>query len=160
MLSLEKCFAEVRIPGSLLGRISYIIWCISISAYSLGSFAKLVQAYLAVHYDYMAEAVMVTGQVGFQSLFMTRFGWNDRVRYLFVALTVSMVGSLMLLPLLIVSYFGTLSALCATIYFFVVVGIIFIIHHQLIVTNSLPTALSFTWVLYRLLLLLFVTVPR
>ena len=113
-----------------------------------------------VHYDYMAEAVMVAAQVLFQWLFMTRCGWNDRIRYLFVALTASMIGSLLLLPLVIMSHLATVSALSATIYFFVVVGIIFMIHHRLIVINALPTALSFTWVLYRLLLLLFVTVPR
>ncbi len=160
MFTLERHLAAVGIPQSSLLRLLYIIWCIGISAYSLGSFAQLVQRYLAVPYDYKTEGLMVAAQVGFQWLFMARSNWGERVRYLFIALTVSMVGSLMLLPLLIYSSLSTISAMSATAYFFIVVGIIFVIHHRLIASNSLPKILSCTWVLYRLLLLLFVLVPR
>ena len=160
MFTLEKFFKKIRIPRSLLLRIAYISWCVGLSAYSLGSFVQIIQSYLAVHYDYKTEGIMVIAQVGFQWLFLTRSSWEERVRYLFIALTVSMVGSLMLLPLLLYNSFSTVSAVSATAYFFVVVGIIFIFHHRLIMRNSLPKILSCTWVLYRFLLLLFVLVPR
>lgn len=160
MFPLERYITAVRTPRNSLLRLVYIIWCVGISAYSLGSFVQLVQRYLSVHYDYKTEGVMVAAQVGFQWLFMNRSSWEERVRYMFIALTVSMVGSLMLFPLLIYNSFSSVSALRATAYFFVVVGIIFIMHHRLIVRNALPKSLSCTWVLYRLLLLFFVLVPH
>ena len=160
MFTLENCLAKIGIPQSLLLRSGYIIWCVGISAYSLGSFVEIVQSYLAVHYDYTTEGIMVVAQVGFQWLFMFRSSWEERVRYLFVALTVSMIGSLLLLPLLLQNSLSSVSAAGATSYFLVVVGIIWRIHHRLIIRNSLPPMLSCTWVLYRFLLLLFVLVPR
>ena len=160
MFSLENCLEKIRIPRSLLLRIAYVSWCVGLSAYSLGSFVQIIQSYLEVHYDYKSEGIMVITQVGFQWLFMTRSSWEERVRYLFITLTVSMVGSLLLLPLILQNRFLPVPAASATAYFFVVVGIIFIIHHRLIIRNSLPRILSCTWVLYRFLLLLFVLVPR
>ena len=160
MFTLENCLAKIRVPRSLFLRIPYIIWCVGISAYSLGLFVQIIQSYLAIHYDYKTEGIMVVGQVGFQWLFMIRSSWEVRVRYLFIAFTVSMVGSLTLLPLLLYNSLSPISAASATVYFFVVVGVIFTIHHRLIIRNSLPKILSCTWVLYRFLLLLFVLVPR
>ena len=160
MLTLEKYFIESKIAPSPLLCFAYIVWCVGISAYSLGSFMRIVQEYLAVHYSYKTEAFMVLAQVGFQWLFMTRSSWSERVRYMFIALSVSMFGSMILLPLLFYHNFLAVSEEIATAYFFAVVGVIFLIHHRLITRSSLPKILSCTWVLYRLLLLLFVLVQR
>lgn len=159
MFTMEDYLTRVKIPQSLLLRVTYVTWCVGISAYSLGSFVQIIERHLRIHYDYKTEAIMVVAQVGFQWLFMTRSSWEERVRYMFIALSVSMVGSLMLLPLLFCSSFWSISAVTATAYFFVVVGIIFVIHHRIIISNSLPKTLSGTWVLYRILLLIYVLVP-
>lgn len=160
MFMLESCLAAVKMPRSSLLFIAYSAWCIGVSAFSLSFFVQIVERYLAVSYDYKSEAVFVTAQVGFQWLFMMRSNWEERVRYMFIALTVSMMGSLMLLPLLLCHSYRSVSALTATVYFFVVVSIIFAIHYRLIVRNSLPRILSRTWVLYRVLLLCLVLIPR
>jgi len=160
MLTVEGYLVKVTIPRTLLLRIVYLVWCVGISAYTLGSFTEIVEPYLAVRYDYKREAIMVAGQVVFQWIFMSKSSTEERMRYMFIALTVSMIGSLMLLPLVLCDRLATVSALTATAYFLVVVGLIFGLHYQLVMRNSLPSILCYTWVLYRSFLLLFVLVPR
>ena len=103
---------------------------------------------------------MVMGQVGFQWLFMAKCSWLERKVYALIAITVSMIGSLLLLPLIAYNQIFTVSALEATAYFFVVVGIIFVVHHLFLTRQKLPIFLTFTWVVYRLLLLIYVVFPR
>lgn len=148
------------ISQNILLNITYLIWCIGLSSFTLNAFTQMIPNYLAVHYDYKLEMIMVTGQVGFQWLFMQDSSWLQRYRYMFIALTVSMTGALMLIPLLIYNWMVPISPITALIYFFCVVFAIFIIHHTLIKKESLPPRLTLTWVLYRCLLLAFVTFPR
>jgi hypothetical protein len=140
--------------------IAYLCFCVVISGFALGSFAKIIQEYLTTTYDYSSEGIMVIGQVAFQWLFMGRTTWLERKRYALIALGVSMIGSFLLLPLIAYHNIFTVSALFATVYFFTVVGIIFAIHHSLIRTEKLPTILTYTWVLYRILLLVYLVFPR
>lgn len=140
--------------------VLYVFWCIGISSFALSSFAKIIQEYLAIQYDYSSEALMVMGQVGFQWLFMAKCSWLERKVYALIAITVSMIGSLLLLPLIAYNQIFTVSALEATAYFFVVVGIIFVVHHLFLTRQKLPIFLTFTWVGYRLLLLIYVVFPR
>jgi hypothetical protein len=139
--------------------VLYVFWCIGISSFALGSFATIIQEYLAIQYDYSAEALMVMGQVGFQWLFMAKCSWLERKGYAIIALTVSMIGSLLILPLVAYHNFFTTSSVWATVYFFIVVGVIFVIHHRLVVRKKLPTILTYTWVLYRLSLLIYLVFP-
>ncbi len=159
MRALEELLVNVEKTPSLLLRAVYLMGCVGVSAYALGSFVEIIQAYVAIDYDYRTEGIVVISQVGFQWLFMTRSTWRERIRYMYVALTVSMIGSLMLVPLLVLHSIAGTSTVFAVGYFFLVVGVIFLIHHRLIIRNSLPTILSGTWVLYRLLLLAFVLPP-
>ena len=138
----------------------YLAWCVGISAFALGSFAKIIQGYLAVRYDYGTELLMVAGQVGFQWIFMGNTSWVARRTYAIVALSVSMIGSVLLLPLIVIHGVSAVSPLFATVWFFAVVGVIFVVHHGLVVRCKLPGRLTVTWVIYRLLLLAYVLVPR
>lgn len=145
---------------SSLALFAYLCFCVAISGFALGSFAKIIQEYLAVDYNYRTETLMVIGQVVFQWLFMRKSSWSDRKKYAVIALAISMLGSLLLLPLLAYSSIYGVSETVAVAYFFCVVGIIFLAHHKLIKDERLPTVLTFTWVLYRLLLLAYLITPR
>ena len=140
--------------------IVYLCFCVAISGFILGSFAKIVQEYLTTTYDYRTEGLMVLGQVVFQWLFMGKASWLERKKYGIIALTVSMIGSLLLFPLIAYHNIFTVSVLFATVYFFAVVAFIFVIHHSFISTEKLPTILTYTWVLYRILLLVYLVLPR
>lgn len=143
-----------------LGLGLYLALTVVASGFALGSFAKIIQPYLAVAYDYRTEALMVCGQVLFQWLFMVRSSWPERKTYAVIALTISGLGSVLLFPLLAYAAIWGAPAAAALVYFFGVVAIIFIAHHRLIRRERLPLILAATWVLYRLLLLAYLTFPR
>jgi len=139
---------------------AYLCLCVAISGFALGSFAKIVEEYLTIGYEYSTEVLVVLGQVVFQWLVMSKASWPDKKTYAILALTVSMIGSLLLLPLIAYHLIFEVAPMWATAYFFTVVGVIFIIHHRLIVREQLPLILTCTWVLYRLLLLVYLVFPR
>ncbi len=138
----------------------YLTFCIFISSYSLSSFAYIIRDYLHVSYDYWKEIIMVVGQVGFQWLFMANSSWTQRYTYMIIALSVSMVGSIMLLPLIFYSFSSEVSPMVAGFYFILVVLSIFLLHRVLVKKQGLPLHLTYTWILYRLFLLLYLFYPR
>lgn len=138
----------------------YMVVAIGVSAFTLASFAKLIPSYLAVGYDYRTEALMVSGQVFFQWMFMGRHSWPQRGKYAVIALTISLLGSILLFPLLAYSAILAVSQPLAVAYFLAVVAIIFAAHHHLVKAEGLPAVLAVTWVLYRLLFLAYLTIPR
>lgn len=156
MLSLLRRL--LALPPLALGL--YLALTVVASGFALGSFAKLIQPYLVVAYDYRTEALMVCGQVVFQWLFMVRCSWPERKTYAVIALTISGLGSFLLFPLLAYAAIWGAQAAAALAYFSGVVAIIFVAHHRLIRRERLPNILTATWVLYRLLLLAYLTLPR
>lgn len=140
--------------------ILFLLSCVLFSAYALSSFAKIIQSYLAVEYSFTTELVLVMGQVPFQWLFIWKRPWKDKVNYMTIALGVSGFGSLLLFPLLVLEYFLVIDPIYATSYFFFVVGVIFVIHCLLIFIQGLPKILTISWVIYRILILVYVLVPR
>jgi len=82
-----------------------------------------------------------------------------RKKYAVIALSVSMIGSVLLTPLLAYGRIVGVSEIPAIGYFSGVVAIIFLTHHKLIKQATLPTVLTLTWVLYRILLLVYLIIP-
>jgi len=160
MQTVEDRIAKLEIRNSLLQQVTYLVLCVVIAAYSLSSFVEIIREYVAIRYSYRDEALFVVGQVGFQWLFMRYSSWAERKRYMFIALTISMIGAVLLWPLLICYRVLPLPVVGAISYFVLVVCVIFVMHHRLIIANSLPRILTGTWILYRLLLLLFIVSPR
>lgn len=124
-------------------------------ATSLSTFAVIIQDHLRVHYDLWFELGMVTGQVAFQWLMMWRRTWTERARYAFVLIGVSLVGAALLWPMLAWHLWVTgLSQLAVTLWFFGVVGVMFLVHMWLVKREKLPLFLCASWVVYRLLILI------
>jgi hypothetical protein len=138
----------------------YLSICAGVSALALSSFANLVQEFLAIPYGFVSELTIVLAQVPFQWAFMYSTSRRAKRDYMVVALSVSMAGSLLLIPLLILNALAAVSALLAVGYFTLVVGTIFVIHFKCIVALRLPKILTMSWVFYRILLLIYVLTPR
>lgn len=148
----------LSLPRPLLSL--YLLFCVLASSWTLSSFARMPLSHLPLRQSFGTEWVMVTGQVLFQWLFMSPTNWTSKKNYMIIALSVSMIGSLLLLPFLLVHTLYTTSTASAICYFFVVVAIIFLIHHQLIKKLVLPKILSLTWVIYRFILLIYILTPE
>jgi len=138
----------------------YVTCCIGGSGFALGSFVQIVEPFLAVRYDYWMEVFFVLAQVPFQWIFMRCSSWRFRWRYALLALSVSLVGSIALLPLLFYHHRFGVSPSGATLYFFGVVAVILVLHAFAIAHERLPRILTVTWVVYRLGILAFLLIPR
>ena len=103
---------------------------------------------------------MVILQVPFQWLFMLKNSWREKIVYLFIALSVSLIGSILLLPIIGMSYLLVIPNPVAIGYFFLVVAIIFLVHFLFISKEKLPAVLGITWIAYRCLILAYVLIPR
>ncbi|GHN02938.1 hypothetical protein WSM22_44270 [Cytophagales bacterium WSM2-2] len=129
-------------------------------------FAWLVTSFVLVHYFRLAapviqesgfarEFMVCAGQLVFQGAFVFQARKDRLVHYFGNMMTVSLMGALALSPVLLLKeiinspwvYIG---------YFMVVVGFMFFEHKRRVRILNLPVLISFTWILYRFIVLPFI----
>lgn len=137
-------------------RLLIMLGCIIFTAFTLSQFSQLIQSFLAIPYDWKLELALVTGQLVFQFPFLYRKPFAVKLVYFENMLMVSLIGSLLLIPLLLVNHFYTLPIEVNVIYFALVVATLFFEHRRRIKQLQLPEYLCYTWILYRLLILPFI----
>lgn len=133
-----------------------IVACIVITAFTLSKYAKLIQHLLSIEYNWQFEIRMVLGMLIFQYPFIHKKTWSIKLDYFFKMLLASLVGSAMLWPLLLANSYVHFSDTINIIYFFAVVTIMFFIHKNIVTKMKLPFYLSYTYILYRFIILLFI----
>jgi hypothetical protein len=99
---------------------------------------------------------MVTGMLGFQYPFIYQKKWDVKLDYFFKMLLVSLLGSIMLWPLLFANQHAILHDIINIGYFFTIVTIMFFVHKKIVTKMPLPFYLSYTYILYRFIVLLFI----
>ncbi len=137
-------------------KIAAIFICIGTTAFTLSQYAKLIQHLLKINYNWQFELFMVLGMLVFQYPFIYKKERMLKLNYYYNMLLVSLLGSLLLWPLIITNYFYTCSNTVNVIYFFTVVAIMFFKHKQRVAKLLLPVYISYTWVLYRFIILIFI----
>lgn len=146
----------MKINKQLVGYSVVMLISIGITAYTLSQFTILIQSLLSIAYDWKIEIAIVTGQLIFQLPFI----WNrtnvEIIRYHYNMLLISLMGSILLWPMIILNEFHTQSQFVTILYFFTVVSIMFLVHAYRVKKLELPTYLCYTWVLYRLIILPFI----
>ncbi|MFD1601500.1 hypothetical protein ACFSJW_15765 [Flavobacterium artemisiae] len=99
------------------------------------------------------ELIVAFGQIVFQSLFLFKFDKQTILNYAGNLMTVSLMGSLILMPILILSQFMQLPQMIILGWFAGTVLIMFLEHFRRIKILKLPFYLSFTWIIYRIIAL-------
>ncbi len=134
-------------------RIAYLIFAIAITATILFKCAEIIPHYVQPNFG--KELILASGQLFFQSLFLLKEDKITRLTYLGNLMTVSLFGSLLLAPLLLLNYFIALNEVTILIWFGIVVFIMFAEHYRRIQLLQLPKYLCLTWIAYRMLALPF-----
>ncbi|WP_462221462.1 hypothetical protein, partial [Ferruginibacter sp.] len=124
--------------------------------FTLSRYAILVQHLIKIKYNWQFELFMVLGMLFFQYPFIYKNTWKLKLEYYFNMLLVSLMGAVLLWPLLIVNYFDACVDPVNIIYFFAVVWVMFWEHKRIVVKLSLPVFISYTWLLYRFIILIFI----
>lgn len=99
------------------------------------------------------EIILAFGQILFQSLFLLNFDKKTILNYAGNIMTVSLMGSLILIPMLLLNQFVNLPEILVLGWFGITVFIMFSEHVRRIKVLKLPFYLSYTWILYRILAL-------
>ncbi|MEO8239766.1 MAG: hypothetical protein ABI793_16020 [Flavobacterium sp.] len=102
------------------------------------------------------EFLMTLGQIVFQSLFLLKFDKKTFLNYAGNLMTVSLMGSLLLLPILALQTVINVSGNIILIWFGITAFIMFIEHFRRIKILELPAYLCITWVMYRIIVLLLI----
>jgi hypothetical protein len=146
----------MKIHKQLSGYIVVMLISIGITTYTLSTFSILIQSLLSIPYDWKVEMAIVTGQLIFQLPFVWTRTKFEIIRYHYNMLLISLMGSILLWPIIVINAFYVQSDLVNLIYFFSVVSIMFLVHVYRITKLELPTYLCYTWVLYRFIILPFI----
>jgi len=137
-------------------RLLYMMLAVWATAYTLSIYAPLLQQFITVTYSFKFELAMVLGQLVFQSVFIFRKPFAVKFLYAFHLLTVSLLGSLLLWVVICLKQVVYLNAYVCLGYFLLVVGFMFFEHRRRLNVLKLPLFLSYTWLLYRSLILIFI----
>jgi hypothetical protein len=136
-------------------RLLYILFASLVTVLILFNFSESIN--LLPQSSIGRETVLTLGQIVFQSLFLVNYNKKDRLNYIGNLMTVSLMGSLLLIPLLLINSIVNLSEWILLISFGGVVLTMFIEHYRRIKLLQFPYYLSYTWVLYRTLVLIIIT---
>jgi Ca2+/Na+ antiporter len=137
-------------------KIAVSLVSIIVTAFTLSRYALLIQHLLKIQYNWLFELCMVIGMLFFQFPFIYKKSSAVKLDYYFNLLLVSLMGAFLLWPLLILNRFYACNDMTNIIYFFAVVLLMFFEHKRRVAALSLPVFISYTWVLYRLIILIFI----
>ncbi len=135
-------------------RFLYIIFATIITTLILFKFSNSIT--VLPKSTIQREFVLAFGQIIFQSLFLMKLNTKKIINYIGNLMTVSLMGSLILIPILIINSFVNLSQFVLLTGFGLIVLLMFLEHSRRVKLLELPFYLSYTWVLYRIIALLII----
>ncbi|RQO37584.1 hypothetical protein DBR39_11875 [Chryseobacterium sp. KBW03] len=125
-------------------RIAYISFVVIFSAYILSEFSGKLN--LNLEKNFLREFAVCLGQILWQTIFLKTYVKDKIWDYLGNMMTVSLIGTLLLIPVLMTSF----TSVFYMIYFGIVVLIMFLEHIRrcrILKLNFLPTI---SWILFRI----------
>ncbi len=133
-------------------RFLYIFTATLITTLVLFEFSKAITTIATS--SIQQELIITFSQILFQYLFLTKIKTKSFINYIGNLMTVSLMGSLLLILLLALNSIMNLSQKGLLIGFSLTVLFMFFEHRRRVKILALPKYLSYTWVLYRLIVLL------
>jgi len=142
------------IPTLHLGyRWSYIIFAWVVSSFILSRYTPLLSDFLPPGND-AREYIICAGQIIFQGITVSFIRRDRVIHYLGNMMTISLAGSLLLIPGLVFYHFNLIhNSFVFLGWFGFVVSLMFIEHVRRTSILDIPISGSISWVIYRLLIL-------
>ncbi|WP_445710107.1 DCC1-like thiol-disulfide oxidoreductase family protein [Flavobacterium sp.] len=135
-------------------RLLYIVFASLFTAIVLFQYAEMI--ILLPKGNFTRELVLAVGQMGFQFLFILKLSKQKQLNYIGNLVTVSVIGSLMLLPILLLNQFLLINEYVILSWFGLTVNLMILEHYRRVSLLQLPKFLTLTWILYRIIALLFI----
>ncbi|WP_297332697.1 hypothetical protein [Flavobacterium sp.] len=137
-------------------RVAFILFATIVTAVTLFSYTALLPIPKG---GFGREVILAAGQLGFQLIFLYKLDNKTILNYLGNVMTVSLAGSIVLLPILLINSFITLPETINLAWFGITVTFMFAEHYRRIKILELPPYLCFTWAAYRLIALAIILNP-
>lgn len=155
---------KVIIPAKSLGndctptlnvkyRIVYILFIAVFSSLTIYNYSASINQMMGWKSNIYRELIMCFGQIIWQAIFLGKMLKNKLWDYLGNMMTVSLMGTLLLLPLL----FFNISPIIHLGYFMMVVGIMLLEHLRRCKILEIGMIPTISWVSYRLVFLFLIT---
>ncbi len=135
-------------------RWAYIIFSWIVTSLVLVAYSKRLAPVIPAT-DYMREFIICGGQILFQGSILLLIRKEKWIHYVSNLMTVALAGALLLYIALLFTPVIQ-SPMFYGIYFMIVVGLMFFEHARRVKILELPSWLSATWVVYRILVLLII----
>ncbi|TGD57037.1 thiol-disulfide oxidoreductase DCC family protein [Flavobacterium humi] len=135
-------------------RFLYIVFALVMTSVALFQYFKMLP--LLPHGNYIRECILAAGQLIFQGVFLLKKDKKTIVAYWGNLMTVSLFGSLLLLPILLLNTIIAVNEYVVLAWFGITVLLMLKEHYRRIGLLNLPKYLSLTWILYRLIALFFI----
>lgn len=148
--NVPQCIPDFNIKY----RLFYIAFATLFTAIILFQFAKLIPFLRGAKFG--RELLLALGQIGFQYLFIQKLTKEKQINYIGNLVTISVIGSLILVPILILNQFFLINEYVILAWFGLTVNIMIFEHYRRIGILKLPKYLTITWVLYRILALIII----
>lgn len=133
-------------------RITYLLLTWALTAYILTDYAHLLTDFVPLGSKYR-EYLICGGQLFFQGAIIVFYRKEKLWDYLGNMMTISFAGSMLLLPILVLSKYLDIQPIFFVLYFLMVAGLMFLEHLRRSKLLKLGWLLSITWALYRLIVL-------
>lgn len=102
------------------------------------------------------ELLLALGQIGFQYLFIQKITKQNQLTYIGNLVTISIMGSLILLPILLLNSFFNLNDYFILAWFGLTVNFMIYEHYRRIKLLNFTKYLTLTWILYRIIALIII----
>lgn len=135
-------------------RIAYLIFAGLVTAFVLNAYAARIDGIPQGNFG--RELVLAFGQVLFQWIFLQARDHKNRLNYAGNLMTVSLMGALLLVPVLALDSLVALPQFIIVGWFGLAVLVMFTEHLRRIRLLRLPVLLCLTWIIYRAVALLFI----
>lgn len=149
--------ATLQPSFSLKYRIAWLLFTIAIAATILTRYAHLLTGVIPAGNPFR-EYLICAGQVFCQGMVVTLLAREKRWDYLGNMMTISLAGSLALLPAIVIASLTRLSPVIAAGWFLLVAALMFLEHIRRTKLLGLGWTFSITWALYRLLILILILI--
>jgi predicted DCC family thiol-disulfide oxidoreductase YuxK len=153
-----ECTFDAKPDFNFSYRLAYLIFSWIITSLVLTQYSALLIGFIGST-NLGREFLVCAGQVFFQSglLFLFKQEKKNVFEYLGNMMTVSLLGALLLCPLLLINEFvAGIHPLINLAYFFAIVAFMLYDHIRRVGLIQAPKWLSATWVLYRILVLILI----
>lgn len=135
-------------------RILYITFSIVVTTLILNACSKMIPQ--LPNGSLARELLLATGQIAFQSVFLLRFDRKTMLNYIGNLMTVSLFGSILLLPIIITNSIFKINETIVLLWFGTTVLVMLREHFRRVALLELPKWLTATWIVYRLIALLLI----